>query len=224
MDQPTWRGSLADMLFEEFASSTGTFRDLVVSPACEALSAHEPAEGIGTVLDLDDYKRAQSAREARKALALAMAGLWESHFREHMWKSVAIFGKDHDVTLARFDKARIPDLEDMFCKLRGFALTTLAPYQTIAELLEIANAARHGNGRSSEAAFRAYPQYFSESRPHAGWYSYFLHGATPLEDVRHIDVSDDQLFRFAHEIIAFWVALREKTRPMPSGSFSGPSV
>jgi len=198
------------MLFEEFTSSIQTFRDVVVSPACQALAAQEPAGSKKRVLDLDGYKRALSAREARKTLALGMAGLWESHFREHIWKSVAIFGKDHGVTLERFDKARISDLEEMFLKLRGFDLTAVDPYRTICALLEIANAARHGNGRSSDTAFLAHPEYFSESRPHAGWYSFFLHGATSPKDVRHIDVTEAQLIAFADAIIAFWTALREK--------------
>lgn len=201
-----WRSSLADRLFEEFAAATRSFHEAVVAPACDRLEAGAQPADRG--LNMPDYLQAVAAREARKALALGLAALWESHFREHLWKAAAIFGKEVGVTPAQVEKAQVPGLESAFAALRGFPLHDVPGYRRIEALIEVANAARHGNGRSSNRAFERYPEYFTDRRPHAGYYSYFLHGGTQRNDVRNLDVTAKHLADFAEQIEAFWGGLR----------------
>lgn len=202
-----WRSSLADMLFEEFAAATRSFREAVVVPACERLDTGD--ETLERVLSPPDYLANVAAREGRKALALALAGLWESHFREHLCKAAAIFGRPIGVTPAHVEKAQVPGLESAFLTLRGFPVHSVPGYGRIQALIVVANAARHGNGRSSNRAFERYPEYFTDRRPHAGYYSYFLHGGTQRHDVRHLDVSAKHLSDFAEQIETFWGGLRK---------------
>lgn len=226
MALPKWRVSNADMLAHEFASVTRTFHQLVVAPACAALAAAVGTGETDAASRRQGYLGRVGAREGRKALALAMAGLWESHFREHLRKSVSIFGKNYDLTPKEVDDARsMVRLETMFSQLRGFSLDDLASYAGIRSLVQVANAARHGNGASSSTVFKRYEEYFSSEKPHSGMSSYLLHGSIQSDDVRFIEITDSHLGHFAAEIEAFWIALSElaKTGDRSDGARAGPS-
>lgn len=209
MTFPRWRHAHVDMLFHEFANATRTYRELVITPACAALAEKEPTS-LDVVLPLADYLHAISAIEGRKALTLSLAGLWESQFREHLRFSAAILMKD--ALNAKFDRMDINAWEDLFFRIRGFQPSDIPEYRSIHALVLVANAARHGNGTSNTKVFKDYSEFTSSQPPHAGWYSYFLHGGTKYGDARYISVSADQLQQFARDIEGFWEALAHMSR------------
>ena len=102
---------------------------------------------------MEGYSEAVAAREGRKALALGLAGLWESHFREHLWKCAAMFGAPLGITPEHVENAKVPGLEMAFNQLQGFPLQDVPSYAKVQALIDVANAARHGNGRSSNRIF-----------------------------------------------------------------------
>jgi hypothetical protein len=220
MQSVNWRGSIADMLWWEFSESIKVFRETIISPATATLaeleSANEPpSDGKAAMAN---YRGQVSARSARNTLALGLAGLWESQFREHLGKSANII-KAGGINSKKVEAAgSLARLEEYFQTVRGFPLSSFPQYTTIKALIAVGNAARHGNGYSSGTVHRTYPQYFSSDRPHAGWYSYYLHGATQPEDVRYLAITADHLNEFADAITSFWEEISRLSKSAKKGA------
>lgn len=182
--------------------------DQVVNPSCAALAQVE--EAIGRESSMEIYLAQLGAREGRKSLALALAGLWECQFREHMWKSAAVIDKGTD--LEKIWMRDFPYLERRFFKMRQIQLSVFPEYRILQTLIVVANAARHGNGGSSQKLYDDYSNYYSHTKPRAGYYSYFLHGGTRDNDVRYIDIKHAHLVEFGEAIISFWKNVSENSK------------
>lgn len=209
MQSVSWRGTIADMLWWEFAEATKAFRQTILSPGYAALADLETVSAPKNTKELvENYRRQVAAQSSRKALALGLAGLWESQFREHLGKSANIIKID-DLNSEKIEAASsFAKLEEYFKNIRGFPLSTFPQYEIIKCLIVVGNAARHGNGYSSKAVHRKFPQYFTSTRPHAGWYSFYLHGATQPQDVRYLHVTTAHLEEFADAMISFWEEIK----------------
>ena len=203
-----WRTTLADMLCKEFISAIEAFRDLVVTPACRALQGIEPPDPENAVLDYEAYLSRLNGLASRKALALALAGLWETQFREHLWISAAVICPGQTIG-PKVEAAHIDELEKIFFKVRNFQLSEIAGYENIKGLIIVANAARHGNGNGSRKLYDNYSEYYSKHKPFNGWLSYFTHGGTKHSDVRYLNISEEHLRLFTNAMLDFWKAIVE---------------
>lgn len=206
---PPWRAVLFDGHSLSFARAVETLFDGAIRPSCEMFAAELEANPRGsTDASIDRWEDLVLAQlELHKSFALALDGLWERNFRQHLWHSAAtmgIRGKDLDAIYG----PRWDDLPRLFERVRGFPLSKFPTYPELELLHRVGNVARHGNGKSAEALYSSHPDMFLEHEVTSGWFSYFTLGADPAHSPRRLFVSLRHLQGFKDAIVGFWKMVR----------------
>ena len=93
-----------------------------------------------------------------KAIALTLNGQWQNDVVEWLCETQA-FGSSGATDFSKFRKSASPEAVDKHVRrLRGCGLSTFPEYATLRELHLVANAVRHGPGRSLTELWEAHPE------------------------------------------------------------------
>jgi hypothetical protein len=150
----------------------------------------------------EDVRLAQL--EAHKSFALALNALWERNFRQHLWTSAVLEGWRDE----RLENVERRPWADCFEELHGFPISWFPSYPTLKLLSLVANAVRHGNGRSARESYEACPSLFLDHEVTTGFFSYFAHGGEPVSSVRKLYIDLEMLDTFKAAIVDFWRSIR----------------
>jgi len=205
---PPWRAVLFDGHSISFAKVVETMFSGAIQPSCAKLAGRLDVTPRGTSdASIDRWEDVRLAQlELHRSFALALNGLWERNFRQHLWHSAATMHWE-DETLETIEHGPWPALLNAFEAVRGFSLSVFPTYPQLRLLHLVGNVARHGNGRGTAALYREHPELFLEHDVTSGWFSYFTLGGEPKHSIRRLDISFDQLRAFKDAITEFWMMI-----------------
>ena len=206
---PPWRAVLFDGHSLSFAKVVEAMFERAIKPSCVTLAAeleNTPRGHDDPSMDKwEDLRLAQL--ELHKSFALALNGLWERNFRQHLWHSAAAMGWK-DRTLAAIESGPWAQLLKAFETVRGFPLSKFPTYPELELLHRVGNVARHGNGKGTLALHKTHPELFLEHDITSGWFAYFTLGGEPAHSIRRLYITLDQLEAFKDGIVGFWLMIR----------------
>lgn len=212
-DVPPWRAVLYDGYSVGLAERAWTLLNLVVEPACKAIA--DEIAGLERGPDGASVARWDSAREMQlevhRSFALALGGMWERHFRRHLWHSAAVICPKSNALLKRIEKGEWKDLVAAFEKVRGFSLSKFSSYDDLAKLYDVTSAVRHGNGAAAVRLYADFPDLFSH-KPVRNWHTYLTLGGEPPHSIHSLEIDINQLRSFTKAIAEFWEAVSELQR------------
>lgn len=201
---PPWRTILYDMHASGLAESARTLFETAVEPSCLRVSAQLAAIKRGpnddAITRWDDLRDIQL--ELHRSFALALGGLWERHFRQHLSQSVILLcpGKTHeDVEVADWK-----GLNKLFREARGFPLSRFPTHGQLEVLYRVTSAVRHGNGSSTKSLFQSNPDLFGHE-PIRDFLNYMTLGGEPPHSIHRLEVTLEQLSAFKRAIVEFWL-------------------
>ena len=200
-----WRAVLYDGHSLGLARQAQTFFDLAIQPACARVAADLAALQRGpddATIDRWDRLR-ETQLELHRSFALALGGMWERHFRRHLWHSAVILDPTSQALNKGIERATWEELMGAFRRVRAFALSDLPSYPALALLHDVSSAVRHGNGSATERLHRLRPELFAHE-PVRSWFGYFTLGGEPAHSIHRLDISLDQLAAFADAIADYW--------------------
>jgi hypothetical protein len=211
---PAWRTILYDMHASGLAESARTLFDTAVEPTClrvsEQLAAIERGPDDEAITQWDALRDIQL--ELHRSFALALGGLWERHFRQHLSQSVILLapGKTHEDV----ETADWKGLNKLFREARGFPLSRFPTYGQLELLHRVTSAVRHGNGSSTKYLFKTNPTLFGHE-PIRDFLAYMTLGGEPPHSIHRLEITLEQLRAFKTAIVEFWLMV-EALRTSPN--------
>lgn len=203
---PPWRIVNYDLHSKGLADGAETFFSISVEPTCIALAAQLASIPCGPTNEefdrWDDLRDSQL--ELHRSFALALGGMWERHFRQHLSHSVIVLcpGKGNkDV-----EDAHWPDLLKLFQKARGFPLSAFPCFKELELLHRVSSAVRHGNGPSTESLFETNPELFGHE-PVTDFLKYMTWGGEPDHSIHKLEITLDRLASFKNAVVEFWLTI-----------------
>lgn len=167
--QFSWQNVSADRTTSLHVGALQLYWAQVVQPAVLVLTAKSDqwrtSENLVDIIELEDYELAY--RYTMQGFALAIQSMWERQLRNYL---VACADEQPSLGVASkaLRNARWPDLQALFHRLRGIALSAFPSYDDLDLLQVIGNACRHGDGGSAKALFKRCPEIRDEGlRPSA---------------------------------------------------------
>ncbi|CAB3972626.1 MULTISPECIES: hypothetical protein [Burkholderia] len=140
-----------------------------------------------------------------QAFCLAIQSIWERQLRVWMCDCVHYCGGDaQQVRLAQ--QAPLEQVSRLLLDLRGAALAAFPSYPDLEYLQLVGNACRHGDGRSSDALFRAHRELWPTwtSAPFPWPAENPPMGPPAIPSFRHAVLPRELLTRFVNAIGWFW--------------------
>ncbi|MFD3262739.1 hypothetical protein [Phenylobacterium ferrooxidans] len=202
---PPWQPILHDGHSVGLAENAQTLFRMAIEPSCSAIAAELANAPRGP--DERSWQKWGQLRDAQlelhRSYALALGGLWERHFRRHLFHSASALGPNTKTKLKDIEEGGWKTLSALFVETRGFPLTKFASHDDLELLFSVTSVVRHGNGNSSRTLFATNPRLFS-NQPHSDWFSYFTLGGEPAHSIHNLEITFDDLVRFKDAIIDFW--------------------
>lgn len=202
-----WKHSVADVYASKYGAVAQDFLALVVQPSLAALELRWEAVITGDNkirAAFESLDHAELINKTSSAFCLSIHSLWERYLRRYLLtcpNALLVEG----VTRRGLEKAlwgNKPDqLGGLFLKIRGRELESFDSYPTLNKLQLLANTCRHGEGRSADDLFKAYPEM---------WPTWAQHPVadltgTPYPPVDFIKITRDMLSEFVNAIDLFWM-------------------
>ncbi|MBN3761247.1 hypothetical protein [Burkholderia sp. Ac-20365] len=183
------------------------FLDDVVNPSLIALDrqiADWQERGGGAPFAIADIQAL--TRQTTQAFCLSIHSLFERQLRRWIAGAVHRFGP----TPERIDVAtnrRLEQLDTLLAETRGIALRAFDSWDDISLLELVADACRHGDGRSAGRLFKLKPHFwpplYQETPVMPGMRPQVRPTSHPPMDA--IEIPRDQLQRFVEAIDRFWL-------------------
>lgn len=190
-----WKHSWADAYAARNDLVASEFLELVVRPSITALtqkhqeyvSSDDPVlYGFAAMDQLDLINKTVSA------FCLSIQALWERQLRTYLTncvKSVPIADIDpHRLESAQWGQR----LDNLFIDVRGIELKSFESYAMLDLLHLLANACRHGEGRSSRELFARHPNLWPA-------------GESPAAAFQSLPITEELLEGFVNAIVLFWM-------------------
>lgn len=210
---PPWRAVLYDGRSVALAEQARTMLKIAIEPACAAVASELASLIRGP--DAMAISRWDALRETElelhRSFALGVGGMWERHFRRHLYHSAAVIGPKSKTFLKSVERGGWDTLESAFEKVRGFPLSEFGSYPDLALLYEVTSAVRHGNGAATERLYVSHPELFSHT-PIRNWHSYLTLGGEPPDSIHALEITTIHLRTFVAAVADFWDAIRELQR------------
>lgn len=207
---PPWRAILYDGHSIGLAERARTMLRVAIEPACAAIARELASTERGP--DSKSISRWDALRETElelhRSFALALGGMWERHFRRHLYHSAAVIGPKSKTFLKKVEQGNWDELTGAFEKVRGFSLSKFPSYSELAVLYDVTSAVRHGNGSATERLYESHPELFSY-KPIRSWHSYFTLGGEPPHSIHSLEITTERLRSFGSAIAEFWDTIRE---------------
>lgn len=157
-----WKNSYADVLTSKHGYMVQQYLVEVVEPALAALD-EQIKKWADSKEDCSPFALGD-ARELRRAtieaFCLSIQSLWERQLRDYLCCSAKYLNNEMDQK--KIQKAKWSDLKAVFLALRGVSLEAFDSYEMLDLLQILANACRHGDGKSSDDLFKRCPELWSE--------------------------------------------------------------
>lgn len=210
---PSWRAVPYDGHSIAVAERARAFLTVAIEPACATIDGQ--LTGLERGPDGMAISRWDALRETQlelhRSFALALGGMWERHFRRHLYHSATTIGPKSKTFLKSIEEGNWEKLTAAFEKVRDFPLSWFESYPTLALLYDVTSAVRHGNGPAAERLYISHSELFSH-KPIRSWYSHFTLGGEPPHSIHALEITTDHLRSFAAAIAEFWETIRELQR------------
>ena len=210
---PPWRAILYDGHSVALAEQARTMLKVAIEPACGAVASELASLNRGPddmAISRWDALR-ETELELHRSFALGLGGMWERHFRRHLYHSATVIGPKSKTFLKSIERDGWDALESAFEKVRGFPLSKFSSYPDLALLYEVTSAVRHGNGPATERLYISHAELFSHT-PIRSWHSYLPLGGEPPHSIHALEITTDRLRTFAAAVADFWDAIRKLQR------------
>lgn len=155
--------------------------------------------------------RSRVSNEFNMSAALGLQGLWERQFR--LWLEQSAFelkwGKTKVEKLRRATWTGASDsLEMQLVELRQFGLSDLDEGATLREVCLLANAIKHGNGKSTASLYAKHPKLFQQVPWEPGLLSEM--SDEPEKLAVFLSVTSADLLRYGGAAAGFWRLLSSR--------------
>ena len=150
-----------------------------------------------------------------KAIALTLNGQWQNDVVEWLCETQA-FGSSGATDFSKFRKSASPEAVDKHVRrLRGCGLSTFPEYATLRELHLVANAVRHGPGRSLTELWEAHPELWAPDSEIIRLRPWYMPAKEPLSQ---FIVSEADMNRYNDAVCTFWNRVAEAALTEGEGS------
>lgn len=205
---PPYYITFLDMRSDRFAQEARSLFDLAIKPSCEEIQRQ--LDVIDRYADDETLDRWEALRNVQmdlhRTFALGLGALWERAIRENMRAAAYILCKPITSSLMKkVNGGGWSEIEQAFQNIRGFPLSWFPMHSELGTLHKLSSAVRHGDGDAAKALRKADPSLFRHHVVETSFYSYFAYGGYDDAAVRKLDITLDDLHRFAEAVAGFWI-------------------
>lgn len=202
-----WKNCQADVNVWRNGRLASAFLHDVVEPVLGNITARlnewsESQEPAAAFIkdDIEALRRATMA-----AFCLSIQSMWERQIRHYIRDCARCLDPESKKDELA-EKCNWSELAKLFNDLRGLSLADFEAYPDLDFLQLLANACRHGDGRSTRDLWRRHPELWDR---HAGHRVTLAGGKPPSADMieprfEFAIISQDMLARFVGAIVSFW--------------------
>lgn len=136
-----------------------------------------------------------------KAVALTLNSHWQHHAVEWLSETHAML-RWGDRNFSKYRKSASPkEIDGHMCSLRGASIAEAPEYGTITELHLVANAVRHGPGRSLNELRAAHPKLWREEQTNGLLRPWYLPEDEPMAN---FTLTEGDVRRYKEGLCMFW--------------------
>ncbi len=200
MLEKKWQGSVADVYSHKFGSVARDFFLCVVEPSLTALNLKSQQLNISEEPAAIFFRNdnIELTNKTSMAFCLSIQSLWEQQIRRYLTDCVRYLKLDESIL--EIEKATWGTaLDEVFYRIRGIPLLSFDSYATFCLLQMLANACRHGDGRSARNLWKAHPELW----PKQEFYPFLEHTISP-PSIQYVQITRELLSEFTDAIFWFW--------------------